>query len=60
MSTAPDASNQNPIDALASDVAHRILSQPDYRQNEYVAAIYRDDNGELRATPLFSTGHTAV
>ncbi|WP_394539124.1 hypothetical protein PRJ39_00915 [Lysobacter enzymogenes] len=59
MSTASDASNQNPIDALASDVAHRILSQPDYRQSEYVAAIYRDDNGELRATPLFSTGHTA-
>ncbi|MEI2432173.1 hypothetical protein RDV84_07870 [Lysobacter yananisis] len=58
MSTVPTPIDQNRIDALASEVTHRILSQPDYKQNEYVAVLYRDDSGELKATPLFGTGHT--
>jgi hypothetical protein len=50
----------NEADVLAAGLAHQIMSKPDYKMHEYVAAIYRDADGNLKSTELFTSGDKAA
>lgn len=55
---APDPAKTQ-TDAMAVELTREIMLRPDYKTNEYVAAIYRDADGSLKATELFTSGKNA-